>query len=1280
NTAVLRISRDNYFIGNTTRCLEQKLMLRVIQINGSVIPINYDDIGEIQDINYCLVNDKSPINIYPLFDQYILITYIHASNTSDNTTFTDRGMVIDWNGTIVSKLEFGPSYLLPGTNIWIPNEYLTVNIDPRMGFLRLSTVYGTNNFNWAQYAYYGNGLFILLQYDAVENLDFTNFQVSILPTLNYGYAIIYTNTTNRNMADPLSKSGGLYVILLDYNQTTSKPFLLYENFSTQNLVFTRLTCSIDYISISYVCVLTIEQEGQTPVNGTSNTSTETNKSYIKISFLSTGQSPKSEPIFNLTLTSFKTLSLGGYALISQQTALNSTVNFTFYLYDEDNKLWEFLKQPIISNLASSYDILPNNTMLVAHNEITTAWNLLAINLPQLGPFNDSDYGNLHVNSTYPSKGSKDQLLNLNMISIIYQEPVSFSDGNLTIYQKINEIIVLRQIINSKTCQFNKSVVKINIFSSDKSIGQNRTDFAKGILRLTNKGTQYFLGLSDKDRDSFFDYLIKELTILIPIEDGRLFSNRNNQLDPADVTKILISISISGTRDSDKMTTSEIKTNLDQLIKNKIDTLKMLNSRIGGLELFSAPLSDKSLKIIFWGSWFSLFLTEIPQLIIQYELALLSTIVSSLAIFSNIVSKLIMKRTYSIDKIEFGPSYLLPDTNIWIPNDYLTVNIDPQKGFLHLSMVRGTNNFKWTQYEYKGNGLFTLLQNDTVENLDFTNFQVSILPTLNYGYAIIYTNTTNRNMTDPLSKSGGLYVILLNYNQTTTSQPFVLYEKSTQNIVFTRLACSIDYAIISYVCVLIIEQEDPASINGANNTSTTAITSCIKIRFLSTGSRLKLDSIFNLTLTSLKTLPPGGFALISQQTALNSTVNFTIHLYDEYSKPSTWEFPQQPIISNLASSYDILPNNTMLIAQNETTTTWNILSIVLPNLGPFNDSGYGNLHVNSTYPPTGFNSLSLNSDMIYIIYKEPVSFSDGNLTIYQIINQNNVLRQRIGSKTCQCTISGTVVKINISSYTFNVPNGQYYIQIDDNFVKTEYGEPMPGIQPKIWTFETVNRISDQNQKSIGDFSGIIRLTTEGTQYFQELSDLDKDYFIFQLINELTYMIPTEKERLSSNRHRQFDPADSMKILISLSISENKSSNQLTTADITNYLDQLIKNKAISIISMGHTTIYLDEIYGFGLSIFIMYFAAFVEFYVDLTLLMIVWMPNEDFVRWFLKNKRITTLIVLLSIIHVDILKMLKSRLGGLEHFNAPLPNNSSKIIFWGSYFSLFLTEVPQFVIQ
>ncbi|CAG8751991.1 26252_t:CDS:1, partial [Racocetra persica] len=95
--AVIRVARENYIVG-TKRCLEQRLLLRVIQEDGSVIPINFDNIEEIQDINFCYVYGKNPIQIYPLFDQYILVTYTHATNTSDPTTFVDRGVVLDWSG------------------------------------------------------------------------------------------------------------------------------------------------------------------------------------------------------------------------------------------------------------------------------------------------------------------------------------------------------------------------------------------------------------------------------------------------------------------------------------------------------------------------------------------------------------------------------------------------------------------------------------------------------------------------------------------------------------------------------------------------------------------------------------------------------------------------------------------------------------------------------------------------------------------------------------------------------------------------------------------------------------------------------------------------------------------------------------------------------------------------------------------------------------------------------------------------------------------------------
>ncbi|RIB05357.1 hypothetical protein C2G38_600937 [Gigaspora rosea] len=155
DTAVVRIARVNYYKNVTKNyCYEQRLLLRVIKADGSVIQINYENATEIQDINYCAVTTlaKNPLNIYPLFDKYILVTYTHATNTSDSSTYVDRGMVFHWNGTIISKLEFGPSYLYPGTN-WYPKEFIINNITPKNGFLRLFAANGNelDSFKWSQY-------------------------------------------------------------------------------------------------------------------------------------------------------------------------------------------------------------------------------------------------------------------------------------------------------------------------------------------------------------------------------------------------------------------------------------------------------------------------------------------------------------------------------------------------------------------------------------------------------------------------------------------------------------------------------------------------------------------------------------------------------------------------------------------------------------------------------------------------------------------------------------------------------------------------------------------------------------------------------------------------------------------------------------------------------------------------------------------------------------------------------------------------------------------------
>ncbi|CAG8487164.1 6118_t:CDS:2, partial [Scutellospora calospora] len=455
-------------------------------------------------------------------------------------------------------------------------------------------------------------------------------------------------------------------------------------------------------------------------------------------------------------------------------------------------------------------------------------------------------------------------------------------------------------------------------------------------------------------------------------------------------------------------------------------------------------------------------------------------------------------------------------------------------------------------------------------------------TLNGGYAIVYANTTasmttgniTSNVTlvaSRLKATAGLYAIILNYNQTETPRAIILHEMSTPNVnlTFINLSCSVDYVFIGHTCIV-------------TGTSVQNVPFCIKVRFLSSGSLLALDSVLN-TSSIIKTLPLGGYASISRQID-NGVTNFTFILYDESNKLSNWIFPLKSIISNIFGGFDVLQNNTMLVAQNESNNAWNLLSIDLPLLAPHNDSGYGNLHIKTTNPPSNSMNFALNSLMISITFYDRVSFSDGNLYIYQQINQSNILRQIINKKTCvinSCNISDYVINLEIYSCTFNDPEGQYFIQMDTDFVmSSDYKEPIPGINPNIWTFQT-ETYATSSQKITGDILGKLRLTTGGTQYFQGLTDSGKHDFFTNLINELVMIIPIKKERLSSDERYQIDLSsiDSVKILISLSISDAKSGKDRIATDIKNDLNLLIQNKEFTNISTGATTKYLDKTYGF-----------------------------------------------------------------------------------------------------
>ncbi|KAF0548433.1 hypothetical protein F8M41_025942 [Gigaspora margarita] len=504
------------------------------------------------------------------------------------------------------------------------------------------------------------------------------------------------------------------------------------------------------------------------------------------------------------------------------------------------------------------------------------------------------------------------------------------------------------------------------------------------------------------------------------------------------------------------------------------------------------------------------------------------------------------------------------------------------GFLRLSAV-GTNDFEWRQYAYNDNVSLRILQDDTTHAETFTSFKITVFATLSDGYAIVYVNTTDRSTTsntlsDQFTANAGLYAIILGYNQTNTSQSIILHEMHTPNndISFNAIYCSIDYIYVGHTCILA-----GMSMNASF---------FLKVRFLSAGSVLKLDPILNMTSDSavnIMTLPLGGYALTSKSRINDQVVNVSFVLYDENNQKLKPEFQIQPINSNFVGAFDILRNNTIVVALNEISSSWRLLSIYLPKFASYGDGDYGNLHVNTTYPQRGINNLALNTKEINITFNDHISLSYSNaaLKIYQKINQTDILRQSIDSSTCskKCTVSGYTIILDVFKCTFNDPGGQYYIQMDNDFVKSsEYNEPIPGIYSNKWTFQTENTTPPISMVE-GDILGRVRLTTNGSQYFNELDRSKKHDFFTNLIKELALTIPTEEKRLKSNEYFQFDTSSSSKsnILISLSIVAAKigSGDKKYATEIKNDLDQLITNKIYTNISTGVTTQYLDENYGF-----------------------------------------------------------------------------------------------------
>ncbi|CAG8633936.1 7603_t:CDS:2, partial [Cetraspora pellucida] len=504
------------------------------------------------------------------------------------------------------------------------------------------------------------------------------------------------------------------------------------------------------------------------------------------------------------------------------------------------------------------------------------------------------------------------------------------------------------------------------------------------------------------------------------------------------------------------------------------------------------------------------------------------------------------------------------------------NINPNKGFLRLSI--SSNVIKWGQYIMANNG--DIIQLNATGTIDITGpFRSTLfeaISTVNEDYAIIFgstfnstSNSSSSNSSHDLTSSGTLRIYPLEYGKNNTGTSLLLWQTSLQNITFSYLRCAISNTGVGHMCTITVTQ----SVQSENDENVfTNNIFYIKVTFLSSGSALNF-TILNHNLPdgipekldqlAINPLPGGGY-MLSAYTSNATGVLFYGYLFNEtFQDPISWEL-SIPVQLNIVGVYTILPNNSLILALNESVDTWKLLTVDFPNLS-------NSPSIKSTYPSINYSMLDITSlSYISVTFLSPVELSYGNISIYQFdaATGKQTLRQSTPATLCTLNNNGTTVKLDILPCTFSMPGANYYVMFDNNFVKNYvYKEPLKGLHDRIWTFNTAPK---------DDIYSV-----NGTMYLNSLDQNLRNKFFDNLTAEISQMIPVEQNRLSTNRKSQIDPSNNIvnQELLNLDIKSTKDYKQPSAVTIIRILNSLIKNKDYTPIITGQTTQYLDSTYGF-----------------------------------------------------------------------------------------------------
>ncbi|CAG8620402.1 8016_t:CDS:10 [Ambispora gerdemannii] len=499
-----------------------------------------------------------------------------------------------------------------------------------------------------------------------------------------------------------------------------------------------------------------------------------------------------------------------------------------------------------------------------------------------------------------------------------------------------------------------------------------------------------------------------------------------------------------------------------------------------------------------------------------------------------------------------------NSNVDITEHFLGIN-----GHLFINSYNEHNHIAWTQLsQIDQSGNFRILRSGTFNE---NNTQATVFPTLDGSFALAYiVNSTHP--TDILSQfvdpQWTAQVAFLRLKSDKFTSPFLLYQTELK-LAYMALSSCINYSDkVGYGCLLQLASDG----SGKNGTDM-----WLEISFLSAGGITNITNMQKFLnndnrVVGITSLFYGGYLVYLSKPNGNETWSPYMEgvIYDiDRNRNSTLNFPnnvQLTFVSGILGNYSFwsLSNNT-------NKKSWTIVTTELPRF--LSDQGYFNTKVETTYPAIN-DSVKIGTTNINITFTDKVKLSTNQLSIYKY-DSGEVYRQFViaDSEYCKMSDDGRTVSITVLSSTFNQGGGYYYVQVEDNFVQDFLlEEPMHGISGYRWIFKPV--------------TGLLRLNSDGTQKYKNSNGAERQKFYDELLVDLSIVTPIDISRLKHNYGFQYQTdAPEEQILLSVKILAGNPS-EMTVKEVADTMDELIRHKDISPISVRPPASYLDETYGFN----------------------------------------------------------------------------------------------------